>query len=164
MDSKIKVIGLAALLLLCVFTGCKKEDWMDWKVQNELVLNANRHNHGVVTTETGVQYRVIYEGNKTEPRPHAESLVTCKYELRLPAANNRVIDQSEQATLPMVSVVPGFLEGLKHVHNHGIVEMWVPYEQGYGEDGYGSEGYQTHIPPYSTLYFKVVLSSVINAY
>lgn len=164
MDSKIKVIGLAALLLLCVFTGCKKEDWMDWKVQNELVLNANRHNNGVVTTETGVQYRVIYEGNKTDPRPHAESLVTCKYELRLPAANNRVIDQSEQATLPMQSVVPGFLEGLKHVHNYGIVEMWVPYEQGYGEDGYGEEGYQTHIPPYSTLYFRVELSSVINAY
>lgn len=164
MDSKIKVIGLAALLLLCVFTGCKKEDWMDWKVQNELVLNANRHNNGVVTTETGLQYRIISDEYKSEPRPHAESLVTCKYELRLPAANNRVIDQSNLAILPMQSVVPGFLEGLKHVHNHGIIEMWVPYEIGYGEDGYGEEGYQTHIPPYSTLYFKVDVINVTNNY
>ena len=56
--------------------------------------------------------------------------------------------------------VPGFSEGLKKMHEFGIYEFYIPYDLGYGIDGTGLEGTSSHIPPYSTLIFRVELKRV----
>ena len=50
------------LLLLCVvaLSSCQQNDWLDWKVQNELWLVQNAQADGVITTPTGLQYKCIY--------------------------------------------------------------------------------------------------------
>lgn len=161
MARKINIV-VALALLVVIAAGCKKNDWLDWKVQNQLILEANKSDKTIKETSSGLQYRIISDDYINESRPHDESLVTCKYILKLPANKNRIIDQSSFASIPLVNAVPGFAEGVKKIHNHGIIEMWVPYDLGYGEDGYGSEGYKTHIPPYSTLYFYVDIQNVTN--
>ena len=74
MDSKIKeyrvqrtehrlIYQLGCLLAAAAFAvllpGCKQNDWMDWKVQNELWLENNKTQAGVVVSSTGLQYKVI---------------------------------------------------------------------------------------------------------
>lgn len=165
MARKINIV-VALALLMVIAAGCKKNDWLDWKVQNQLILEANKEKYKddpkFHVTESGLQYYIVSDEFPHESKPHDESLVTCKYVLKLPANKNRIIDQSEYASIPLVNAVSGFAEGVKKIHNHGIIEMWVPYDLGYGEDGYGSEGYKTHIPPYTTLYFYVDIQNVTN--
>ena len=41
MDRKIRIGLAAALMLVCTLSGCKKDEWLDWKVMNQMVLEAN---------------------------------------------------------------------------------------------------------------------------
>ena len=56
--------------------------------------------------------------------------------------------------------VPGFSEGLKLMKEFGVYELYIPYELAYGIEGSGTEGTSSHIPPYSTLIFRVELLDV----
>ena len=60
----------------------------------------------------------------------------------------------------MYAFVPGFTEGLKLMKEFGTYEFYIPYELGYGVKGAGTEGTSSHIPPYSTLIFRVELLDV----
>ena len=148
---------LLALTLLVV--GCEKDEWLDWKVQNQLFLEQNRKEAGVIETASGLQYRVIRDPNPTEAVPHSGSTIIAQYTLRLPCSND-VLIESALASITISETVDGFQEGIKHIHNLGEIEMWLPYDLGYGEDGTGTEGDVSYIPPYSTLYFRVEVQYV----
>lgn len=148
------------LLLLCVVTlsSCQQNDWLDWKVQNELWLVQNAKADGVITTPTGLQYKCIYAGHDKSARPDDAKMVTIKYSGKL--ITGYEFDAAESYTGYVSSFVPGFIEGLKKMHEFGIFEFYIPYDLAYGEEGAGSEGTSSHIPPYSTLIFHVELKSV----
>ena len=146
-------------LLLC---GCKEDNWMDWKLQNEMWLAENAKEEGVQTTASGLQYKIYYAGNTTDAKPDDASSVVVSYSGRL--INGYEFDSSTAATLAMSSVVKGFAEGLKKIHAHGDVEIFIPQDLGYGEDGSGTEGSLSakFIPPYSVLIFEVHLHAVMK--
>ncbi|MBR2936676.1 MAG: FKBP-type peptidyl-prolyl cis-trans isomerase [Paludibacteraceae bacterium] len=148
------------LLLLCVvaLSSCQQNDWLDWKVQNELWLVQNAKADGVITTPTGLQYKCIYAGHDKSARPDDAKMVTIKYSGKL--ITGYEFDAAESYTGYVSSFVPGFIEGLKKMHEFGIFEFYIPYDLAYGEEGAGSEGTSSHIPPYSTLIFHVELKSV----
>ena len=148
------------LLLLCVvaLSSCQQNDWLDWKVQNELWLVQNAKADGVITTPTGLQYKCIYAGHDKSARPDDAKMVTIKYSGKL--ISGYEFDAAESYTGYVSSFVPGFIEGLKKMHEFGIFEFYIPYDLAYGEEGAGSEGTSSHIPPYSTLIFHVELKSV----
>lgn len=148
------------LLLLCVvaLSSCQQNDWLDWKVQNELWLVQNAKADGVITTPTGLQYKCIYAGHDKSARPDDAKMVTIKYSGKL--ITGYEFDAAESYTGYVSSFVPGFIEGLKKMHEFGIFEFYIPYNLAYGEEGAGSEGTSSHIPPYSTLIFHVELKSV----
>ena len=148
------------ILLLCVvaLSSCQQNDWLDWKVQNELWLVQNAKADGVITTPTGLQYKCIYAGHDKSARPDDAKMVTIKYSGKL--ITGYEFDAAESYTGYVSSFVPGFIEGLKKMHEFGIFEFYIPYDLAYGEEGAGSEGTSSHIPPYSTLIFHVELKSV----
>lgn len=148
------------LLLLCVvaLSSCQQNDWLDWKAQNELWLVQNAKADGVITTPTGLQYKCIYAGHDKSARPDDAKMVTIKYSGKL--ITGYEFDAAESYTGYVSSFVPGFIEGLKKMHEFGIFEFYIPYDLAYGEEGAGSEGTSSHIPPYSTLIFHVELKSV----
>lgn len=148
------------LLLLAACVSCKQNDWVDWKAQNEAFLLDNKTKPGIQTTATGLQYRVLYEGNVYDVRPNTTSTIKVDYTLKL--INGYVIEQSNDVTLSMSTVIDGFAEGLRKIHVHGDVELYIPWDIGYGKDGSGTEGTISHIPPYSTLLYTVHLSAVNN--
>lgn len=159
MDRKIRIALAAALMLVCTLSGCKKDEWLDWKVMNQMVLEANKNTPGVITTGSGLQYHIISDSQPTEPKPDDESYILCNYIVMLPAGNKQV-DSGTAATFALSNVVAGFREGIKKIHKYGKIEMWVPADIAYGEDGVGSEGSYNYIPPYSTVYFQVDLRDV----
>lgn len=151
-----KIISL--LLLIVLVSSCKRDNWLDWKFQNELWLAQNAKQEGVVTTPTGLQYKCIEAGWDKSARPDDAKIVIIDYKGQL--INNYVFDEADEASMQVSSVVSGFAEGLKKMNQFGEYEFYIPYYLGYGTSGAGSEGSESFIPPYSTLIFHVYLHSV----
>lgn len=158
---------LILMAIVAVMSGCKRNDWLDWKAQNIAWLEQNKLNHAgdslFHVSSTGLQYRITYQGNTTDARPSATSTVLCTYEGRL--INGTRFDGGT-GQFNVANVIPGFAEGLKKIHCHGDIELYIPYTLGYSKEagmdteGTGSEGTSGFIPPYSTLIFTIHLAAV----
>lgn len=156
---KIIYIFVSAVLIL-MFNGCKQDNWIDWKLQNELWMLNNQNADGVETTRTGLQYKVLYQGNTSDARPNTNSTVIVRYKGTL--INGAVFDETEGTQLAVASVVSGFAEGLKRMNAQADYILYIPWQLGYGSEGNDvSEGYAGFIPPYSALIFEVHLTSII---
>lgn len=158
---KQKTLLLIATLAL-LFTGCKQDDWVDWKLQNELWMQENLNKPGVKLSPTGsgLQYRVEFEGNLSDSKPGTTSTVYVKYSLRL--INGKVVDSSNgnAASFYLPQTVTGFAEGVKLMHKKAHYELYIPWELGYGDAE--NKNRPSSIPPYSTLIFDVTLEDVQN--
>lgn len=124
------------------------------KEEGQKFLNENKKKEGVITTASGLQYKVIKEGNGTSPNEN--SIVKVNYEGRLVSGKkfDSSYDRGEPAEFPVNGVIKGWTEALLLMKPGGICELYIPYELGYGEQGY------MDIPPAATLIFKVELISV----
>lgn len=117
-----------------------------------MVYNAGQP--GVVTTGTGLQYRVLKEGQGDNPT--ADDVVLVKYKGTL--RDGTVFDQNERAPMEVGQVIPGFSEGLKLMRRGGEYRLWIKPELGYGDRETGGV-----IPPNSVLIFDVTLIDFIPA-
>ncbi len=117
-------------------------------VQGDDYLTRNAREAGVVTTASGLQYKVLSPG--AGPKPSDSDIVLVNYEGKL--TNGTVFDKSQQPTpFPVNGVVEGFSEGLKLMSKGGKYRFWIKPELGYGPDTKGP------IPGNSTLVFDVEL-------
>ncbi len=146
------------LLIAAIIVGCKQDDWLDWKAQNELWLQNNATKDSIVTTPTGLQYKCILQGNPTSAKPDNSKTITMSYEGYL--INGYQFDASDSYTTYVSSNIQGFIEGLKKMNEFGEYWFYIPYSLGYKSSGKGVEGNSSYIPPYSTLIFHVRLQSV----
>ncbi len=152
---------LLILILPFILFSCKEDNWMDWKVQNEIWLENNlRSDSTIQMTADSLQYKIIYAGIQSDVRPQATSTIYCDYRLRL--INGYQVDAAQDAALSMSNVIAGFAEGLKKIHVHGDIMLYIPWQLGYGSEGNGTEGTGSYIPPYSTLIYEVHLNGVNN--
>lgn len=149
---------IVLLLGLVALSSCKQNDWLDWKTQNELWLANNAKNPEVQTTHTGLQYKCIVPGEPNTPRVDDAKMVTINYSGKL--INGHEFDANEGYSKSVSVFVPGFVEGLKLMKEFGVYEFYIPYDLGYGITEKGTEGTKSHIPPYSTLIFRVELLDV----
>ena len=156
MKKLLYILPLLALLL----SSCKEDNWMDWKLQNEMWLAENAKNDTVQVTSSGLQYKIKYMGNETDAKPDDASTVIVSYTGKL--INGYQFDGARNAQFSVASVVSGFAEGLKKIHVHGDIELYIPQELAYADSLPKTEGSlsSTFIPPYSTLIFDVHLSAV----
>jgi len=167
---RLKVKGLfTVLVLMALLTGCKENKWIDWKTQNEIWLENNKTQPGVVVTSSGLQYKIIADPTPQDAQPNTTSTIVCDYTLKL--INGYTVDSYNGAALSLSSVIPGFAEGCHKIHNNGDIELYIPAYLGYDyskydsdeyydAEGSGTEGTQTYIPPYSTLIYTVHICSV----
>ncbi len=113
-------------------------------------LAKNRLQPGVVTTRTGLQYKVLSDGIGEHPLP--ASNVRVIYEGRL--LDGTVFDSSKGAsvTFPLDRVINGWTEGLQLMPVGAKYRFWIPSSLAYGE-----KGSPPAIPPNATLAFDVQL-------
>jgi FKBP-type peptidyl-prolyl cis-trans isomerase FkpA len=102
---------------------------------------------GVITTASGLQYKVLAEG--TGPSPTTADVALVGYKGTL--LDGTVFDENPQAPMPIDGVVPGFSEGLQKMKKGGKYRLWIPPQLGYGDQAAGP------IPAGSILIFDVEL-------
>ena len=116
-------------------------------------LAANGKKPGVVTTASGLQYKVLRPGSGESPKPTDEATVN----YRGTFMNGREFDSSykrgEPTTFPLNRVIPAWTEGVGLMKPGGKYVLYVPPDIGYG--------FRPHakIPPGSLLIFEVELLS-----
>jgi len=132
------------------------ERFKDEKAKGEKYLEDNGKLEGVVTLPSGLQYKVLKEGNGRKPK--ATDQVKCHYEGML--IDGTLFDSSlqrgEPATFPLNGVIAGWTEGLQLMQEGAKYRFFIPYHLGYGERGAGQA-----IPPFAALIFDVELIEVI---
>ncbi|HEX8568433.1 MAG TPA: FKBP-type peptidyl-prolyl cis-trans isomerase [Caulobacteraceae bacterium] len=121
-------------------------------------LAGNKAQAGVVTTATGLQYRIVRAGPKDRPTAKEGDEVKVHYEGKL--LDGRVFDSSYQQGAPAVftvgQLVAGWNEALQLMRPGDEMMLWVPPELGYGE-----EGAPPDIPPNSVLVFRMEMLDVL---
>lgn len=142
------LLAAATLLAALAFSSCERDKYLDWKYINQSWYDEHKNDEGWHTTESGLMYRVIYDGIG-DLKPGSKSAVLVSY--RGTYFNGNEFDSGEMATLSVSGVVEGFAEGLKMMRKNAIYEFRIPQELGYGEEG------SSPIPPYTTLIFRVEL-------
>jgi FKBP-type peptidyl-prolyl cis-trans isomerase FklB len=121
--------------------------------EGEKFLEENSKKEGVITTASGLQYKVIEEGKGEMPT--LESKVKVYYKGTL--INGQVFDSNEgkdPIEFGVTQVIAGWTEGLQLMKAGSKYEFYIPYNLAYGERGAGQM-----IGPYSTLIFEVELIS-----
>lgn len=99
-----------------------------WQAPTDF-LTANGRKAGVITTASGLQYKVLKPGAGARPTDTDVALIS--YVGKLP--DGTVFDQSQQPTpMPVAGVVPGFSEVLKLMPKGAKYQVWIKPELGYG--------------------------------
>lgn len=122
--------------------------------EQKVFLEKNKTEGGVITTESGLQYLVVIEGNGDLPKDG--DLVTVHYTGTL--LNGTEFDSSIKrgapAEFPMNAVIPGWTELLKLMKVGTKVKAWIPSDLAYGPRG------RQVIPGNSLLVFEMELLGV----
>ena len=122
----------------------------------EAFLAENAKKDSVVVLPSGLQYKVIKQGDGEVPQ--ANSKVEVNYEGRL--IDGTVFDSSYKRNKPQEfgvgGVIPGFSEALQLMPVGSEWEIYIPQELGYGD----RENPNSPIKPFSALIFKVELVGV----
>lgn len=118
--------------------------------QGDDFMARNARARGVVTTASGLQYKVLKPGTAGAAKPTDSDVALINYEGKL--LNGTVFDKSQQPTpMPVAGVVPGFSEALKLMPKGAKYRVWIKPNLGYGAEAKGP------IPANSTLAFDVEL-------
>ncbi|MFR9602722.1 MAG: FKBP-type peptidyl-prolyl cis-trans isomerase [Rikenellaceae bacterium] len=133
---------------------------------------------GVITTESGLMYRIEKAGDLSAMATDDRDLVKVLYTGKLlrsgdifdtnrfadrdPAQKEMILaqdptaaDSDEPIEFPLNRVIPGWTEGMKLVGKGGRISLWIPSELAYGEQGVGQA-----IGGNEALYFDVELVDV----
>ncbi len=125
------------------------------KQEGEAFLAANKTQEGVVTLPSGLQYKILKEGDG--PKPAATDSVVCNYRGTL--LNNTEFDSSykrgQPATLRVNGVIKGWTEALQLMPVGSKWQLFIPGDLAYGQRGAGGT-----IGPNATLVFEIELLSI----
>ena len=122
------------------------------KAAGEAFLATNKTAEGVVTTESGLQYKIITEG--TGATPGDSDIVKVHYTGTLLDGTkfDSSVDRGEPLEFPINAVIPGWTEMLKLMKVGEKVTAWIPSGLAYGPHGRGPQ-----IPGNSLLVFEMEL-------
>lgn len=125
------------------------------KEVGQAFLEANKKNEGILTTASGLQYKVLQQGSGKQPT--ASDRVTVHYTGTLIDGTpfDSSVKRGQPATFSVGGVIRGWTEALQLMREGDKWMLYIPYDLAYGERGSGGQ-----IPPYSTLIFEVELISV----
>ncbi|MCR4823838.1 MAG: FKBP-type peptidyl-prolyl cis-trans isomerase, partial [Bacteroidales bacterium] len=124
------------------------------KAKADKFLADNAKKDGIVTTESGLQYKILEPGNDVKPGPQDTVWVRYKGSLIDGTVFDEVPADAEPIHLTLNRVVPGWTEGLQLIGEGGKIDLYLPAALGYGEEGNQAIG------PNSALIFNVELTKV----
>jgi FKBP-type peptidyl-prolyl cis-trans isomerase len=157
-----KPVSLVTMTLaLGLFAGCAPKENSSVASagassgDGEAFLATNAKQPGVITTASGLEYKVIKTG--TGAKPQLSDKVKVHYTGTL--INGTVFDSSvergEPAVFPVGAVIPGWVEALQLMRVGDKWQLFIPAKLAYGE-----QSPSPAIPPNSPLIFEVELLNI----
>ncbi|MSU34859.1 MAG: FKBP-type peptidyl-prolyl cis-trans isomerase [Pedosphaera sp.] len=133
----------------------KKEQGQKNKIEGAKFLEENKGKEGVKTTASGLQYKVLKEGDGAMPK--ADDTVVTHYRGTLISGTefDSSIKRGQPAEFPVNGVIKGWTEGLQLMKKGSKWQLFVPSEIAYAERGAGAD-----IGPNATLIFEVELLDI----
>jgi FKBP-type peptidyl-prolyl cis-trans isomerase FklB len=124
--------------------------------EGEEFLNRNKLEEGIVELESGLQYKIIKQGNGHKPK--LTDKVKCHYHGTL--INGTIFDSSvnrgEPTVFPVNGVIKGWIEALQLMSIGSKWQLYIPPHLAYGDHGTGAS-----IGPNTTLIFDVELIEIV---
>lgn len=126
------------------------------KKEGKKFLAQNANKDGVVVTESGLQYKVITQGNGGY-KATVDDVVTVNY--RAGFVDGSEFDSTYQRDEPFSGkvgkLIPGWAEAVQMMAEGSKWELYIPADLAYGEDGSGD-----FVGPNATLVFEVELLEI----
>ena len=123
-------------------------------------MEENKAKEGVVTTESGLQYKVITEGKGAIPQStdkvkvHYKGTLIDGTEFDSSYSRKDKDGNPQPSTFRANQVIKGWTEALTSMPVGSKWELYIPQDLAYGSQDTGT------IPPFSTLIFEVELLSI----
>jgi FKBP-type peptidyl-prolyl cis-trans isomerase len=135
----------------------QQESAEDNKKKSAEYLEKNKTAEGVKVTASGLQYKVLKEGDG--PMPKKEDTVKCHYTGTLTNGEkfDSSVDRGQPAEFPVAGVIPGWTEALQMMKVGSKYQLFIPSELAYGASG------RPGIPANSALVFEVELLEIVKA-
>lgn len=130
------------------------------KSTEESFLAENGKKEGVQALPSGVQYKVIKDGDGAIPTEKDKVKVHYTGTLLDGTKFDSSVDRGEPAEFQVSRVIKGWTEALTHMKKGSKWQVWIPYALAYGERGTPSMPGRPGIPPFSTLSFEVELLDI----
>jgi FKBP-type peptidyl-prolyl cis-trans isomerase len=124
------------------------------QAEGESYLAENAGRDGVVTTDTGLQYRVMVEGDGATPGPTDRVRVHYRGTFIDGEPFDSSYDRGEPAVFGVNEVIPGWTEALQLMQVGSRVELVIPGNLAYGQNAPPGFG------PNRTLLFEVELLGI----
>ena len=118
-------------------------------------MEENKTKEGVITTESGLQYKVIKAGNGEIPTKESSVKVNYKGTLIDGTEFDSSYKRNAPATFRADQVIKGWTEALTMMPVGSKWELYIPQELAYGSRETGGL-----IKPFSTLIFEVELLEI----
>ncbi|MCS3431447.1 FKBP-type peptidyl-prolyl cis-trans isomerase [Klebsiella sp. BIGb0407] len=134
----------------------RQERQKELAVEGQKYLEANAQKEGVNSTESGLQFRVLTQGEGTIPARTDHVRVHYTGKLVDGTVFDSSVQRGEPAEFPVNGVIAGWIEALTLMPVGSKWELTIPYNLAYGERGAGAS-----IPPFSTLVFEVELLDIV---
>jgi FKBP-type peptidyl-prolyl cis-trans isomerase FklB len=113
----------------------KQETELQYIAEVKKFMEENAKKEGVVTTESGLQYKIVTEGTGKTPGPTDK--VTVNYRGTL--IDGKEFDSSykrgKPATFGLNAVIKGWSEGLQLMKEGGKAQLFIPPNLAYGDRG-----------------------------
>lgn len=133
-----------------------EQEFGEYKKENEKFLEENKTKDGVVTTDSGLQYVVLKEGNGENPIETSRVKVHYHGTLIDGTVFDSSVERNEPTTFGVGQVIKGWTEGLQLMKPGAKYKFFIPENLAYGSQQRGQ-----HIKPFSTLVFEVELLEII---
>ena len=131
------------------------EKYADNKAAGEKFLAENKTKEGVVTTPSGLQYKIITKGTGEIPADTSKVKVNYKGTLIDGTEFDSSYKRNEPATFRANQVIKGWTEALTMMPVGSKWELYIPQDLAYGGRETGGQ-----IKPFSTLIFEVELVGI----
>jgi len=126
--------------------------------KGQAFLDKNATKTGIITTESGLQYKVINEGEGPSPAP--DDRVKCTYHGTLIDGTvfDSTVERGDTATLRVNGVIKGWQQALTMMPVGAKWKLYIPSHLAYGPNGAG-----TDIGPNETIIFDLELIDIIES-
>ena len=158
-----KTFFIPALALGLLLAGCSgKPNQTDATMKTEMktisgdaFLAENAKKEGVISTASGLQYKVLKSGTGASPKPTDTVKVHYQGTLIDGTIFDSSIQRGQPITFPVTGVIPGWVEALQLMKVGDKWQLFIPAKLAYGD-----QSPSPAIPPNSVLIFEVELIDI----